>query len=440
MTTSTFTLAKQGVGTPLVASVSYDDPSRTATLNPSGLLEPNATFVATVEGGAGGVKDLDGNPLASDVVWTFQTNGSPTPVIDTPPSTLTWEVGELISFSGHATDPEQGTLPASALTWTLLLQHCPSNCHSHTVQTWNGVANGSFNAPDHEYPSHLELRLTATDAGGANGSTEVELQPETIDLTFQTVPPGLELVVGADTLTTPATRTFISGSTISLSAPTPQVLDDTTYHFSSWSDGAAQTHSIVASPSPTTYTATYATVPVSTSPPRIRSTLSYPPVLSVGNGAWSGSLPMTLSYQWLRCATVEIESCDPILGAHRANLRPWVRRHRLPPTRNGDRDERGRIRHRHVRAHRTVLVAALAADVPLRLGQHLAEDSHDLVELRLARDERRRDLDHGSPRSSARQTRPASNSALERNPRMSCSHSCSVNLSRVSRSFTSSIA
>lgn len=149
LTTTTFTLAKQGVGTPLAATVSYDEPSRTAILDPSASLEPSATYVATVEGGVEGVKDLDGNALASDAVWTFQTNRSPTPVIDTPASTLTWKVGDLVSFSGHATDPEQGSPPASSFSWTLLLQHCPSNCHSHTVQTWNGVASGSFNAPDH---------------------------------------------------------------------------------------------------------------------------------------------------------------------------------------------------------------------------------------------------------------------------------------------------
>ena len=199
LTTSTFTLVKQGTGTPLAASVSYLSPTRTATLDPTAPLESNATYVATVEGGSSGAKDLGGNPLAADYVWTFQTNSAPVPVIDTPASSLTWEVGELVSFSGHATDPEQGTLPASALSWTLLLQHCPSNCHSHVVQTWNGVASGSFNAPDHDYPSHLELELTATDAGSATGTTNVELQPETVELTFQTSPAGLELVVGSET-------------------------------------------------------------------------------------------------------------------------------------------------------------------------------------------------------------------------------------------------
>ena len=62
--------------------------------------------------------------------------------------------------------PSRARSPARALQWTLVLQHCPSNCHAHPSQTFTGVASGSFAAPDHEYPSYLELRLTATDAGG----------------------------------------------------------------------------------------------------------------------------------------------------------------------------------------------------------------------------------------------------------------------------------
>ena len=161
LTTSTFTLVKQGTSTPVAASVSYA--GQVATLDPTANLEAAATYTATVKGGAAGAKDVAGNALAADSTWTFTTaagaNQPPVPVIDSPLASLTWKVGDTVNFTGHASDPEQGTLPASALTWTLLIQHCPSNCHSHTIQTWDGVASGSFPAPDHEYPSHLELRL-----------------------------------------------------------------------------------------------------------------------------------------------------------------------------------------------------------------------------------------------------------------------------------------
>jgi len=71
----------------------------------------------------------------------------PHPVIDTPATSLTWQVGQSISFSGHATDGQGAAIPASGLSWTLILHHCPSNCHTHTVQSFAGVASGSFAAP-----------------------------------------------------------------------------------------------------------------------------------------------------------------------------------------------------------------------------------------------------------------------------------------------------
>ena len=57
------------------------------------------------------------------------------------------------------------------------MNHCPSNCHTHPIQTFPNVASGSFNAPDHEYPSHLELRLTATDSDGREHDDERAAEP-----------------------------------------------------------------------------------------------------------------------------------------------------------------------------------------------------------------------------------------------------------------------
>ena len=61
----------------------------------------------------------------------------------------------MIGFSGHASDPRDATLPATRLSWSLILHHCatPTDCHTHDVQDFHGVASGSFSAPDHEYPA-----------------------------------------------------------------------------------------------------------------------------------------------------------------------------------------------------------------------------------------------------------------------------------------------
>ena len=174
-------------------------------------------------------------------------NSPPTPTITAPIPTDRWSVGQTIAFSGSAADPEQGTLPASALDWDLILQHCPSNCHSHPIQSFAGVASGSFVAPDHEYPSHLELRLTATDALGLTGTTSVSIDPETVDLTLSTNRPNvsLDLTLNGATRNAPFTTTLIRGSQNSISAPTPQIFGRNTFTFRRWSDSRRQTHNIV---------------------------------------------------------------------------------------------------------------------------------------------------------------------------------------------------
>ena len=50
------------------------------------------------------------------------------------------------------------------------MHHCPSDLSRASVHDASG-RGGSFVAPDHEYPSHLELKLTATDSGGLEASS-----------------------------------------------------------------------------------------------------------------------------------------------------------------------------------------------------------------------------------------------------------------------------
>jgi hypothetical protein len=142
------------------------------------------------------------------------------PVIDTPSATLTWAVGDPISFSGHATDPVQGPLPASALTWSEIIHHCTTvnDCHTHTIQTSPGVAGGSLNAPDHDYPSWLELQLVATNSSGQTGTTSVRLDPKTVDLTFTSNPAGLTIAINDYRSRPPFARTVIVNSANSISA------------------------------------------------------------------------------------------------------------------------------------------------------------------------------------------------------------------------------
>ncbi|MEO7864023.1 MAG: PQQ-dependent sugar dehydrogenase, partial [Nitrospirales bacterium] len=202
-----------------------------------------------------------------DVARVLISAGSspPTAFIDAPTPTTLWQVGQSITLSGHATDPNE-TLPPSAFLWEIILHHCPSNvCHTHPIQSFSGATTASFSAPDHDYPSHLEIKLTVTDAGGLTNTKNVLLDPQTLALNFVSIPSGLELVVGSSSAPTPFTRTVILGSANSVSAATPQTLGATTYHFLSWSDGGNQSHLITGSAS-SAYTATYSLTADNTPP------------------------------------------------------------------------------------------------------------------------------------------------------------------------------
>ncbi len=183
---------------------------------------------------------------ATDTVSTVITAGSTPPVarITAPTADTTWKVGDRIAFSGGATDAEDGELTGTALNWQIIMHHCPSNCHTHTITGQNG-ATGDFVAPDHEHPSWIELKLTATDADGLSDTKSVELHPKTSTVTLASNPPGVQLTLGETTKAAPFTSTVITGSTVSVSAPTAtQWLNNGAYEFAGWSDGGASAHNI----------------------------------------------------------------------------------------------------------------------------------------------------------------------------------------------------
>jgi len=60
-------------GASVAAAVSYDAPTRTATLTPNLPLRTGVTYTARARGGPGGAADLAGNPLAADVTSSFST-------------------------------------------------------------------------------------------------------------------------------------------------------------------------------------------------------------------------------------------------------------------------------------------------------------------------------------------------------------------------------
>jgi PKD repeat protein/glucose/arabinose dehydrogenase len=213
-----------------------------------------------------GLKVTDSKGASATATVTIVAgNSPPQAMIDTPASSLTWKVGDLIHFTGHATDPQDGALPAAGLAWTVLLHHCytPTDCHIHTVQDYDGVADGSFIVPDHEDLAYVEIRLTATDSGALQDTASVLIGPITTTLSVLSSPPGMQLSLDTGGVTTPASHLVMAGSSHQLIAPAIQ----NHRSFDSWGDGVRErVRQILVDTTPQTYTVTYINKPPSALP------------------------------------------------------------------------------------------------------------------------------------------------------------------------------
>ena len=151
---------------------------------------------------------------ATATVHISSGNTPPVPRITSPATSATFAVGAVVTLRGAATDAEQGTLPDSALSWTVLLHH---NTHTHPFLSptqGNGV---TITAPAPEdlaatTTSFLEIRLTATDARGASATVTQRFNPGLVKVTLATEPSGLKVGVNGTTVVGPVPSRHGSGT------------------------------------------------------------------------------------------------------------------------------------------------------------------------------------------------------------------------------------
>jgi glucose/arabinose dehydrogenase len=233
------------------------------------------------------VRDQEGATSVARIT-VFPGDTPPRPRIEQPlesssePGTaeITWSVGQQIDFEGSAEDAEDDDLPATSLDWSSRLYHCPSGpggCHAHPLQAFPALAEGSLIAPDHEYPSRIELRLTATDSRGLSATRAIQIYPTPADLTIVSNPAGVNLGAGPLTQPGPFSFTAIEGSTLTLSAPVTAVVAGRTYTWQGWSDGGARVHTVTAGGPVDEYTAVYSTDEPPKEPPIDEPPVDEPP-------------------------------------------------------------------------------------------------------------------------------------------------------------------
>jgi glucose/arabinose dehydrogenase len=208
------------------------------------------TAVVTVTDGRGGT--------ASATVRIDVGNSPPQPVITSPTATQLFRVGETVTLTGSATDPQEGTLPASRLTWEVVLHH---DDHTHPWVAPTAGNNIAFTTPAPEdlaaaTNSRLEIKLTATDSQGLSTTVSQNFNPRKVNVTFATNPAGLNLTVNGTTVTGSTTVVSWDGYVLNVNAPN-QTSGGQTYNFVSWSDAGAQSHAITTPSTAASYTASF---------------------------------------------------------------------------------------------------------------------------------------------------------------------------------------
>ncbi len=228
----------------------YDDgtgPTPTWTYN--GSAPVNARLQVTDAGGATGV----------DTVLISPQNTAPTASILTPSTITTWAVGDRIPFSGTGVDAESGTLPPSAMTWTINILDCQSSgdCSTRFVEKFEGKATGAVVAADWIDADFIEIGLRVADPEGLEDETSVRIAPRRVDVTIRSRPPGVGIGFGEAVETAPFVRNVIVGSANSLVPPAWFVRDGVTYDNVGWSDSAERVRDFIAPETDVGLTAVY---------------------------------------------------------------------------------------------------------------------------------------------------------------------------------------
>ena len=80
-----------------------------------------------------------------------------------------------------------------------------------------------------------------TDSKGLKGKDSVDISPRKTTLAFETTPPGLDITLDGQPLTTPYSVESVEGIQRTLGVPSPQTVDRVIYSFASWSNEGTQT-------------------------------------------------------------------------------------------------------------------------------------------------------------------------------------------------------
>jgi glucose/arabinose dehydrogenase len=204
------------------------------------------------------VSNASGSVLSNSATLTVLTNNAPTATITAPTNGTSYRGGQVFTFSGTGTDPEDGNLPPSAFTWRVDFHH-DDHVHPFMADT-SGITSGTFTIANRgETSANVFYRviLTVRDSSGLTSTSSVDVRPLTSIIRLESNVTNAQLTLDGIPITAPFTFAGVEGVIRTLGVVTPQTSGGTTYDFVSWSDGGQATHEISTPNDDTTLTALF---------------------------------------------------------------------------------------------------------------------------------------------------------------------------------------
>jgi glucose/arabinose dehydrogenase/regulation of enolase protein 1 (concanavalin A-like superfamily) len=182
---------------------------------------------------------------------------APTAQILSPTAATKYNAGDVITFSGIGSDAQDGALPDSAYTWSVLFHHAD---HIHPFRDNIVGPTGSITIPrsaDNIDTTSYVLTLKVTDSSGLSTSRSVEIKPNLVNLTITASDPEASFTIDGIPYKGSHSEQAVVGVERVIAAITPQFVGDGQFVFDSWSDGQAQSHTITTPSTSSAYTITY---------------------------------------------------------------------------------------------------------------------------------------------------------------------------------------
>ncbi len=239
-------------GRPVTYRWAFGDGGTSALANPTHTYASSGRYTVRLT-------TSDGTNETISAPLTVTAGSAPAATILAPTEGQGFRAGDVIGYSGSGSDPDDGALAGSALSWKIVFHH---DDHIHPVLDGATGSSGTLTVPatGHSFngETSYEIVLTATDEDGIQSSTAVRIRPEKAPVRLATSPSGLGLLLDGITRATPATQNEVVGFRYAVEAPSPQTLGADRYAFGAWSDGGARAHTVTVPPGGLDLTATFA--------------------------------------------------------------------------------------------------------------------------------------------------------------------------------------